>query len=96
MKVKKVTVGIKSVKETLNDAKDALKKVAKNEKVKKEVGVYFSRFEAFRKTLTPKRLELLNTIKKDSPKSINELARITKRDIKNVPSGCPIIICTQE
>ena len=34
--------------------------------------------------MTPKRLELLHTIKTDSPKSINELARITKRDIKNV------------
>ena len=84
MKAKKVTVGIKSVKEALDDAKDVLKKVAKNEKIRKEVGVYFSSFEAFRKALTPKRLELLHTIKTASPKSINELARITKRDIKNV------------
>jgi predicted transcriptional regulator len=84
MKIKKVNVGIKSVKDALDDARDALKKVAKNEKVKKEVGVYFSSFEAFRKALTPKRLELLHTIKTDNPKSINELARLAKRDIKNV------------
>jgi predicted transcriptional regulator len=84
MRAKKVKVGIKEVKEVLDDAKNVLKNLENNEKLKKEVGVYFSSFEAFRKALTPKRLELLHTIKTANPKSINELARITKRDIKNV------------
>lgn len=38
----------------------------------------------FRKALTPKRLELLHLIKTKKPSSINELARIAKRDVKNV------------
>jgi predicted transcriptional regulator len=36
-------------------------------------------FEAFRKALTPKRLELLYIIKTRKPSSINELARFAKK-----------------
>ena len=75
MKVKKVKIGIKSVEDALNEAKETMKKIERGEKAKKEVGVYFTSFEAFRKALTPKRLELLHTIKIKNPKSINELAR---------------------
>ena len=84
MKAKKVKIGVKSIEDALSDAKDAMKKIERGEKVKKEVGVYFTSFETFRKALTPKRLELLHTVKIDNPKSINELARLLKRDIKNV------------
>jgi predicted transcriptional regulator len=52
--------------------------------IKEEAGVYFTSFEAFRKALTPKRLELLHIIKTKKPSSINHLARLTKRDIKNI------------
>jgi len=37
-----------------------------------------------RKALTPKRMELLHIVKTEQPSSINELARIAKRDVKNV------------
>ncbi len=36
------------------------------------------------KALTQKRLELLHAIKTEHPSSINHLARILQRDIKNV------------
>lgn len=49
-----------------------------------EPEIYFTSFEAFRKALTPKRLELLHLIRIKKPSSINELARIAKRDIKNI------------
>jgi len=49
-----------------------------------ERGAYFTSFEAFRKALTPKRLELLHIIKAKKPSSINELARFAKRDVKNI------------
>ena len=49
-----------------------------------ERGAYFTSFEAFRKALTPKRLELLHIIKAKKPSSINELARSAKRDVKNI------------
>ena len=52
--------------------------------MKKETGTYFTSLEAFRKALTPKRMELLHIIKTERPSSINELARMAHRDVKNV------------
>ena len=84
MRVKKVKVGIKDVKTSINDFVRTCKAIDRGEKVKKETGVYFASFKAFRKALTPKRLELLQIIKAKKPPSINQLASIAKRDIKNV------------
>jgi predicted transcriptional regulator len=84
MKVKRIKIGIKSIEDVLEDAKDVMKKLKRGEKVKSEKSVYFTSFEAFRKALTPKRLELLHIIKTKKPSSINELARLAKRDIKNI------------
>ena len=84
MKVKRVKIGIKSIEESLEDAKKTMSLIEEGKAVKKEVGVYFTSFEVFRKALTPKRLELLHIIKAKNPKSIKELAEITKRDMKNI------------
>jgi len=84
MKVKRIKIGIKDLKTILDDFVKTGEAIQRGEKVKKERGVYFTSFEAFRKVLTPKRLELLHIIKTKKPSSINELARLAKRDIKNV------------
>ena len=86
MKIKKVKIGIKNIKDIFEDVKNTIKKIERGEKLKsvKEPEIYFTSFEAFRKALTPKRLELLHTIKTKNPSSINRLARLAKRDIKNV------------
>lgn len=86
MKVKKVKIGIKNIKDIFEDVKNTIRKIERGEKLKtvKEPEIYFTSFEAFRKALTPKRLELIHTIKTKNPSSINHLARLTKRDIKNV------------
>lgn len=84
MKIKRIRVGIKDLKVALGDFVKAGDAIARGEKVKKEAATYFTSFEAFRKALTPKRLELLHLIKTKRPSSINELARIAKRDVKNI------------
>jgi len=84
MRVKKVKIGIRSVEETLGDAKAAMKSIEQGKKVQKTTGVYFTSLEAFRKALTPKRLELLHVIKDKAPGSLRELAELSKRDVKNV------------
>jgi len=63
-----------------------MKRLERGERLKpvKEPEIYFTSFEAFRKAMTPKRLELLHIIKAKKPSSINELARVAKRDIKNI------------
>jgi predicted transcriptional regulator len=86
MRIRKIKVGIKSLKDVLGDAANVMKRVEKGERLKpvKEPEIYFTSFEALRKAMTPKRLELMHTIKTMKPSSINELARMAKRDVKNV------------
>ncbi|MBI3378472.1 MAG: hypothetical protein HY035_08775 [Nitrospirae bacterium] len=86
MRVKKVNIGIKSVRGILKDTAETMKKLERGDRLKpvKEPEIYFTSFEAFRKAMTPKRLELLRMIKTKKPSSINELARVAKRDIKNI------------
>ncbi|MEK7242392.1 MAG: ArsR family transcriptional regulator, partial [Planctomycetota bacterium] len=84
MRVKRVKIGIKSLKEMLQDFVKTGKAVERGEKVKKEVGVYFENAEAFGKALTPKRLELLRLIRKHQPKTMHALSRLAGRDTKNI------------
>jgi len=86
MKIKKVKIGIRSAKDVFKDIREAVEKIEKGERLKtvKEPEIYFTSFEVYRKALTPKRLELIHIIKTQKPSSINELARMAKRDVKNV------------
>lgn len=86
MRIKKIKIGIKGLKSMLDDFVKTGEAIERGEKVKPVKGpeVYFTSFEALRKVLTPRRLELLHIIKMKKPASINELARMAKRDLKNV------------
>ncbi len=83
MKVKNVTVRIKSLKDVFEEAKDVMKRLEKGKKVKKHEGISFENLDVMRKVLTEERLRILKTIKKEHPSSIYELAKILKRDMKN-------------
>ena len=83
MKIKRVRTGIKDLKSGLDKFVQTAKSIQQGKKVKKVGGIYFSSFEDFRKELTPKRLELLHSIKTHRPSSINQVARLVKRYIKN-------------
>src|SRR3972149_8445781 len=91
MKVKRVKIGIKSLKDFLEDAKETMKKVETGEKVKHEKGLYFESIEGFRKALTPKRLELLHIIKEKQPESLQDLSRLAKRDMKSIVTDIKIL-----
>src|SRR4030066_1924040 len=91
MKGKKGKIGIKSVREALKDFVAAGTAIERGEKVKKEKGVYFESIEGFRKALTPKRLELLHLLKEKRPKSLQELSRFAKRDMKSIVTDIKIL-----
>ena len=91
MRVKRVKIGIKSLEDVLEDAKEAMKKLELGEKVKPEKGLYFESIEGFRKALTPRRLELLRLIREKQPRSIQELSRLAKRDIKSVATDIALL-----
>src|SRR3990167_5308300 len=91
MRVKRVKIGIKSLEDVLEDTKEAMKKVERGEKVKREKAIYFESIEGFRKALTPKRLQLLHLIREKQPGSIQELTRLSKRDIKSVATDITLL-----
>ena len=92
MKVKKVRIGLKSAKEALDDFVSAGEAAARGETVKVEKGVYFESLAGFRKALTPKRLELLHLIREKHPKSLQELSRISGRNMKNVVGDISLLV----
>ncbi|MBI5741185.1 MAG: hypothetical protein HZA16_10750 [Nitrospirae bacterium] len=84
MKVKKINIGIKGLKESLRDFAETWKNLEAGRKVKKEEGIYFDSIDVMRSVLTNKRLLILRTIRERHPASVYELAIFLKRDIKNV------------
>ncbi len=85
MKVKNVTIGIKSIEEVLSNAKAVMKRLERGEKVrKKRPGIYFESLEIMRKAITPERVKILKVIKGKRPQSIYELAKLLNRNLKNV------------
>src|SRR3989337_2913814 len=91
MRIKRVKIGIKSVKDFLDDFVKTGEAIERGEKVKPEKGLYFESIEGFRKALTPKRLELLHLIREKQPGSIQELTRLSKRDIKSVATDITLL-----
>lgn len=83
MKVKNITIRIKSLEEIFDEAKGVMTAIEKGEKVHKHEGVSFADIDTMQKILTKERLRILKTIKHENPKSIYELAKLLKRDIKN-------------
>ena len=92
MKVRNVTIGIKSEEESLKDFVRTFKSIQAGHPPKKlKEGVYFVSREAMRKVLSPKRLEILSTVRKKEPGSIYELARILKRSLRNVQDDVSLL-----
>jgi predicted transcriptional regulator len=83
MKVKNIKMAIKSDRELFNEVKKVWKNLEKGGKVPKHEGIYFEDLDTMRKILTVERLKILKTIKKNSPRSIYELAKLIERDVKN-------------
>jgi len=84
MKIKKVIIEIKPLKETLKEAAEVFRKVKNGEKVIPTTGISFSDVDTFRKFFSKKRMELLSVIKHKQPKSIYQLAKFLNRGYKNV------------
>ncbi len=77
-------IEIQSLDEGIKDFRSAWKAVAAGKPVTPRRGTYFTSLEAARKVLTPKRLELLRTIRRGRPASVSQLAQLVGRNFKNV------------
>ncbi|MFZ4858318.1 MAG: hypothetical protein ACOYL3_18160 [Desulfuromonadaceae bacterium] len=93
MKAKNVAMGIKSLREGLDNFADTFKALQRGEQVKPQPeGIYFTDFEAFRKAMTPQRYSILKLIREKHPESISSLAVISGRNIKNVSDDVKALV----
>jgi predicted transcriptional regulator len=85
MKVKRVTIGIRSTEDVLAEAVATMKTVAAGKTMKPQRRrLFFTSPDALRRFLTPKRVALIRLIRQQRPSSINELATLAHRDFKRV------------
>lgn len=77
-------IRIRSLGDAFEGFRKTWKALEQGKEVKRQGGTYFTSLEAARKVLTPKRLELLRTIRRESPDSLYRLAQLVGRDLKNV------------
>ena len=83
MKVRDIRISIKSKEDLFKEVKGVWKRLEKGESMKRREEISFENTGAMRKILSEERLRILKTIKKEHPKSIYELSKLLKRDIKN-------------
>ncbi len=87
------TIGIKSVEQSLAEAEAVMKAVMNGEAVQPKIPEYnFTSFEAFRKALPVQRFNLLKVIRDNRPGSLQELAAITGRDLKNISEDVKVLV----
>ena len=85
MRIKNIDIIIESKEDFYNRAEKVFSEIDEGKFPDElEERLSFESLDDLRKVLTPKRLELLHMIKHEEPKSIYELAKIARRDIKNI------------
>ncbi|MEQ1920201.1 MAG: hypothetical protein ABL955_13485 [Elusimicrobiota bacterium] len=85
MKIRNITIRIQSLAEDLRDFVRVARAIERGHPPANLIdGITFSSLEAMRKVLTPKRLALLQAIRRERPASIYALAKTTGRNLRNV------------
>ena len=88
---KTLIIQIRSIGEALEGFKDTFKAAETGGRVREREGVYFTSMQAARNLLTPNRLTLLRAIRTKRPGSIYELAKMVRRDLKNVQGDLKLL-----
>lgn len=84
MKVKNVALNIQNEDEFIAEIRDGMKAIVRGENIEIQTSISFESIKSMRRFITDERPRILKTIKKYNPESIYELAKILKRDLKNV------------
>lgn len=91
MRVHQIKIGVKDVRTALDEARNTMERIITKQPVQKIRDINFTSYEAMRKLLTPRRLELLHVIKEKQPQSAYALAHILGRDLKNVNADLTLL-----
>lgn len=86
-----LTIEIRPVGEALANFRRTFRALEAGRKVARHEGIYFTSVEAARNLLTRNRLALLRAIRNQRPRSIYDLAKRLKRDLKNVQQDLRIL-----
>ena len=84
MKVKRIAIGIKRLEDSLKDFAEVWRGVETGKRMRKEKGIFFESTDDMRAVLTNNRLMVLKAIRESNPKSIYELSKVLRRNLKNV------------
>ena len=84
MKIKKIKIQIRSLEDALNNFVSVAKQLQEGKNVTHQKGVYLANVETVRAIFTESRLRIIHVLKFKKPKSIYDLAKLLKRDFKNV------------
>ena len=91
MKLRTIKIAIKDLRASLDEAREVMERIAAGKAIQKIHDVTFTSYEAMRKILTPRRLELLYAIKEKNPQTVYELAHALRRDLKNTSDDLAIL-----
>src|SRR3972149_1663169 len=92
MKIKHITLKVKTLDEMAADFKRAWKEAGKGKSVREaDENICFDSVEGMQKVLSPERIRLLKTVHEKNPKSIYELAKLLGRDRKNVTDAVKML-----
>ncbi len=81
---KRIDIGVEDAKEGFKRFSDAWNSANSETRSDAEIHLNFENFETLLSVLTPKRLELLKTLRQQGPLSVKGLAGTLGRDYKNV------------
>jgi predicted transcriptional regulator len=92
MKVKRVKIGIRPPGTIFAEAAEVVGQIEAGKKARAQgEWLYFSEVREMGKVLTPKRLELLKTVREHRPESIRAVAELTGRNLKNVAEDLQLL-----
>jgi predicted transcriptional regulator len=91
MRARRLNFGIRSSADRSKALREAMRRVARGDRMSQEPGLYFESIEELRRVLTEKRLELLLAITRHRPASVHELAGLLGRDYKNVSTDVTLL-----
>lgn len=79
-----LVVTVQSTGEFHDDVQSAIQDLESGGNVDTSPTISFGSYDELMATITPRVLDLIETIQREEPASINETARIVDRDVKNV------------
>lgn len=88
---RRLRIGVRSRQTSYVAALQALRQAEDGNRSSHGGGLYFESLDDVRKILTARRLDLIVAILRHRPGSVTELARVVKRDLKNVSEDLAVL-----